>query len=108
MNIAKLREAREKLSLTQEYVAKYLGVPRTAIVQIENGNRKISGEELAKLCRLYGVSADYILGNINDLAMTEVFARSFDSLSEIDKQEIINLIQFKKQMKLKEGRIDTK
>ncbi len=101
MEIAKLKNARERLSLTQEYVAKYLGVSRTAVVQMENGNRKISGDELAKLCKLYGISSDYVLGNTGDMSATELFARSFDSLSEIDKQEILNLIQFKQQMKLR-------
>lgn len=100
----KLRKLREDLSLTQDYVAKYLEVTRTAVVQMENGKRKISSEELAKLCRLYGVSADFILGTQPKLDTTEIFARSFDELPEEDKQEIISLIQFKRQLKERRNR----
>ena len=48
MNAERLRRTRERLALTQNYVAQYLGVSRTAIVQMENGNRKISSDELEK------------------------------------------------------------
>lgn len=100
----RLKKARTDLKLTQEYVAKYLGVTRTAIVQIENGNRKISSDELNKLCMLYGVSSDYILGNVPDVDTSKIFARSFNALSEQDKMEILSLIEFKRQLALKNGR----
>ena len=44
------------LHLIQDYVAKVIGTPRTAIVQIESGNRKVSTDELVIFCKLYGVS----------------------------------------------------
>ena len=94
----RLRRAREKLFLTQEYVASHVGLPRTAIVQIESGNRKVSAEELAALCSLYGVSADYILGKDVEMGKNEMFARSFEALSDSDKDEILSLIEFKRQM----------
>lgn len=52
----RLKESREMLHLIQDYVAKVIGISRTAIVQIENGNRKVSTDELAKFSKLYGVS----------------------------------------------------
>lgn len=51
---ARLRIAREKLGLTQEEAANAISIPRTAIVQMEAGNRKISTLELASLAELYG------------------------------------------------------
>lgn len=96
----RLRKCREDLSLTQDYVAKYLGVPRTAVVQMESGNRKVSGDELIKLSCLFGVSVDYILGTQQQSDAATMFARSFDNLPEEDKQEIINLIEFKKRLAL--------
>ena len=96
-----LRQARQKLSLSQDYVANFLGVTRTAVVQIESGNRRISSEELAKFCQLYGLSADYVLGKKPDMGKTEIFARSFEELPEEDQREIMNLIAFKKQIALK-------
>ena len=41
------------LHLIQDYVAKVIGTPRTAIVQIESGNRKVSTDELVIFCKLY-------------------------------------------------------
>jgi Zn-dependent peptidase ImmA (M78 family)/transcriptional regulator with XRE-family HTH domain len=49
----RLKKAREAAAITQEDVAKVLGVARTAVVQIEAGNRAVSSLELEKLARLY-------------------------------------------------------
>jgi transcriptional regulator with XRE-family HTH domain len=49
----RLREARQALGITQETAAITIGVPRTAIVHIEAGNRSISTVELAGLAQLY-------------------------------------------------------
>ena len=46
---SRLRDARVVANLTQEQVAVAIGVARTAIVQIEAGNRAVSTLELAKL-----------------------------------------------------------
>jgi transcriptional regulator with XRE-family HTH domain len=53
---SRLKEARVAASLTQEQVAQDLALPRTAIVQVEAGNRAVSTLELAKLAQLYGRS----------------------------------------------------
>lgn len=50
---SRLKEARLAAGLTQEQVAASLGVPRTAVVQLEAGNRAVSTLELAKLATLY-------------------------------------------------------
>ena len=49
----RLREARESLNVTQDHVANSIGLPRTALVQIENGSRAVSSLELARLAHLY-------------------------------------------------------
>ncbi len=50
----RLKQARLQAGLTQEQAAEAIGVPRTALVQMEAGNRAVSSLELAKLARLYG------------------------------------------------------
>ncbi len=50
----RLREARINCGLSQEAVAKELGIPRTAVVHLEAGSRAISTLELAEMARLYG------------------------------------------------------
>lgn len=50
----RIRAAREACGLTQEQVAKHLGVSRPAVVQIEQGKRSVSSLELARLGHLFG------------------------------------------------------
>ena len=49
----RLKEARENRAVTQATAAEALGIPRTAMVQMEAGNRSISTLELARLAELY-------------------------------------------------------
>ncbi len=49
----RLKNSREDRGVTQEASAEALGIPRTAIVQMEAGNRSISTLELAQLADLY-------------------------------------------------------
>ena len=100
----KIKELRMQLHLSQEYVARYLGVSRSTFTQMENGKRKILADEIAKLCVLFGVSPDTIYGNTEMSQPTTVFARSFEKLSEMDQAEIMSLIRFKEQMKAKRER----
>ena len=95
----RMRELRTQLHLSQEYVAKYLGINRATFTQMENGNRKVPADDLSKLSILFGVSADSLLHGAEISQPATMFARSFESLDEIDQSEIMNLIRFKEQMK---------
>lgn len=95
----RIKDLRQSQHLSQEYVAKYLEMSRATYTQMENGNRKVTADDLAKLSDLFNVSADSILkGDDIELPAT-MFARSFEKLSETDQAEIMNLIRFKEQMK---------
>ncbi len=48
-----ITDAREKRGLSQRAVAEALGLPRTAVTNIETGNRSLSTTELTKLANLY-------------------------------------------------------
>ena len=49
----RLRVAREARGLSQQAAANELGLPRTAVTQLEAGNRSVSTLELTKLSELY-------------------------------------------------------
>jgi Zn-dependent peptidase ImmA (M78 family)/DNA-binding XRE family transcriptional regulator len=49
----RLREARENCGFTQEAVAQELGIPRTAVVHIEGGDRVVTTVQLGEFARLY-------------------------------------------------------
>jgi len=51
-----LRAARERRGLSQVQVAEVLNLPRTAVTNIESGNREVSTLELTRLADLYRVS----------------------------------------------------
>lgn len=53
----RLRAAREQRGLSQQAVAGALNIPRTAVTNIETGNRAVSTLELAKLAELYRQNA---------------------------------------------------
>ena len=57
----RIKKARTDLHLSQEYVANFLGVNRSAIVEIEYGKRKVSAEELGKFGVLFQISTDELL-----------------------------------------------
>jgi len=63
----KIKTIREKLGFSQEELAKKLGINRVAISQIENGDRKISAEEIAKLSEVFNVPADILLDLTKDI-----------------------------------------
>ena len=93
----RLKEARKALHLTQEFVAKQMGMSRTTVVAIESGKREVSAKELAGFANLYGVSMDDLIhGKTPADEKTAMFARTFSELSAIDQAEIMNLMQFKK------------
>lgn len=62
----RLREAREYLGLSQEYVAHQTEIPRPAVSEIEAGRRNVSSLELKRFSRLYGRPVEYLLGETDD------------------------------------------
>lgn len=95
----RIKEARTELHLSQDYVARFLGVNRTAIVEIESGKRKVSADELGKFSELFQIPADELLNGRSTEMPVQMFARRFGALDEADQQEILNLIEFKRMMK---------
>ncbi|MDE2166246.1 MAG: helix-turn-helix transcriptional regulator [Alphaproteobacteria bacterium] len=89
---ARLREAREYLGLSQDEVAKYLGIPRTALSHIESGQRRIDALELKKVALLYKRPLAYFTGEAQaDASVPDDvahLARAAAGLSERDRQEL--------------------
>lgn len=95
----RIKKYRTNLSLSQEYVANYLGINRASFSQIESGDRGVKAEEIASLSVLFGISSDALLLGETVAAPAVAFARSFEALDESDQNEILNLIRFKEMMK---------
>jgi len=87
----KIKTTRENFGLSQERVAELLGVNRVTISQIENGERKISAEEIVKLSRIFNMPSDVLLDLEKDI---KVILGSRKKQKKKENQEIrINIPQ---------------
>ena len=59
-----LKENRVRCQMTQEFVAEHLGVSRQAVSKWENGSSDPSTSNLLALAKLYGISAEDLLKNV--------------------------------------------
>jgi transcriptional regulator with XRE-family HTH domain len=55
----RLKEVREYLGLSQEYVSQQTKIPRPAISEAEAGRRRVESLELKRLAKLYGRPLNY-------------------------------------------------
>ncbi len=58
----RMRNLREDSDLTQREVAQVINKSQQGYSHIEEGRAELKIEDLIKLCRFYGVSADYFVG----------------------------------------------
>lgn len=93
-----LKQAREYLSLSQDEVAKAVGIPRAAISLIESGQRRVDALELKKFALVYQRPVSYFTGD--DVAEAtlpaevEHLARAAANLSSKDREELARFAEF--------------
>jgi len=93
----RLKQAREYLDLSQDEVAKKIGLPRTAVSLIESGQRRIDALELQKLAELYQRPVSYFTGEVISAQLPEDIehlARAATKLSQRDRQELRRFAEF--------------
>jgi transcriptional regulator with XRE-family HTH domain len=87
----RLREARKYSGLKQEEVASYLKIPRTALTDIEAGQRRVEAIELARLAKLYRQPVGFFTGEDEASSLpidVAHLARQAAGLSEQDRSEL--------------------
>ena len=62
----RLKKIRKEKKLSQEKVAELISISRSSISKFENEKEEPSIDILVKLCDLYRISTDYVLGRTND------------------------------------------
>lgn len=62
----RLKEIRKANKMTQDKFAQKIDTKRSSISYYEIGKMMISTADLKQICETFGVSADYIVGNITD------------------------------------------
>jgi len=101
----RLREAREYLGFSQEEVATFLDVSRSALSLIETGQRKVDALELKKLAGLYKRPVGYFTGEeaeeMSFGADVRHLARKVAELSADDREELARFADFLRAKKQK-------
>lgn len=94
----RLRDTREYLGLSQQFVSEQSGIPRSAISDIERGVRKVDSIELKQLSRLYRYPIEYFLGgdegDAADAETVQALARAAGELTKEDQQEVLRFANF--------------
>ncbi|RUS46280.1 helix-turn-helix domain-containing protein [Cohnella sp. AR92] len=85
----RLRELRLKRNVSQEEVARHIGITRSAYSHYEINNRQPIYETLIKLAAYFDVSLDYIIGG-NALSQS---ASSRELPDATDSHEILRLLR---------------
>lgn len=97
----KLKQAREYVGYSQDEVANFLRIPRTAVTNMESGQRKVDALELKRLAELYRQPVTHFTGD-DDVAgaalPTDVvhLARQAAALSIKDREELGRFAEFLK------------
>ena len=97
----KLRQAREYVGFSQDEVASLLKIPRTAVTNMESGQRKVEALELKRLADLYRQPVSHFTSD-DDAASASLptdvthLARQAAALSPKDREELGRFADFLK------------
>ena len=61
----RMRNLREDRDLTQKEVGQIINKSQQGYSHIEDGRAELKIDDLIKLCKFYGVSADYFIGIVD-------------------------------------------
>ena len=98
----RLREAREYVNLSQQFVAEQTGIPRSAISDIERGSRRVESLELKRLAELYRMPVGFFLetnpaaelaGESKDPTIAAL-ARATQEMDDETKSELLRFALF--------------
>lgn len=108
----RLKCLRDKNKITQDELAKHLGVGRPTIAGYETKGKQPSFEILEKMADFFSVSTDYLLGRTdikqpiqntkNDKPSSDEISKEIRNLSPESQEELKKLIELYKLRDLKE------
>jgi transcriptional regulator with XRE-family HTH domain len=105
---ARLRDAREYLNLSQQFVAEQTGLPRSAISDIERGARRVDSLELKRFAALYRLPLSHFYGETDfDTAGSDstiaALARATRGMDQLEKEQLLRFAQFLRNFKGQDG-----
>ena len=93
----RLRETREYFGLSEEEVARHLGLSKSELSDMEHGGRRPEGSELRALAKLYRTSVAFLVGTERAMPGWESFPdldRASADLSAADRNEVLHFAQY--------------
>src|ERR1700689_5209103 len=95
----RIKTLREQMNFSQEQLSQSLDINRVSLSQIENGDRKISAEEISKLAKLFNISTDSLLDLKSEIKVELIKNRISPS---VEKEELRVSVPQEKLDKFKE------
>jgi transcriptional regulator with XRE-family HTH domain len=94
----RIKQLRKTLNLTMEEFGKRLGVTRTAISNIESGNRNVTEQMFKSVCREFKVTEDWLRTGEGEMFVSlpdedEFAAYVEDLLADDGENELYNIIK---------------
>lgn len=105
----RLRELRKKAGLTMKEVGVAVGSAESTMSLYETGKRQPDFCTMKRIADYFGVTVDYLMGSEVDEILEkrsseeQTLLRGYRNLSEIDKKEVLEYIEFKGRKKSKKG-----
>jgi len=85
---------RKALRMTQEELAEKMGVSTQMISNLELGKKAIRPENLAKVCDVLGLSADFILTGTNTRTAVDTVAEKLVQLTTEELQLVSDMADY--------------
>ena len=85
---------RKSLRMTQEELAEKLGVSTQMISNLELGKKAIRPENLARVCDVLGLSADFVLTGTNTKTAVDAVAEKLTQLTTEELQMVSDMIDY--------------
>ena len=85
---------RKSLRMTQEELAEKLGVSTQMISNLELGKKAIRPENLAKVCDVLELSADFVLTGSNTQTAVDATAKKLIQLTKEELQMVSDMIDY--------------
>lgn len=85
---------RKTLRMTQEDLAEKLGVSTQMISNLELGKKAIRPENLARVCEVLGLSADFVLTGTNTKTAVDIVTDKLIRLTPEELQMVSDMVDY--------------
>lgn len=79
----KIKELRKEVGMTQSELAARLGISSSAVGMYEQGRREPDNDMILRLCSVFGVTSDSLLGNKKKRTESRELSEVFDEFTQL-------------------------